>query len=89
MKLLFWFIAFIISISAVYRLILFYKFPHLSVTSWWRSVKHNKEVGGITSSWHLFGLAFDVTNYNYLDKKNLARFFKVIDEQTHLHLNIL
>jgi len=30
-----------------------------SITSWWRTVKHNKEVGGLPNSLHLVGLAVD------------------------------
>lgn len=31
-----------------------------SVTSWARSLKHNKAVGGVTNSAHLYGLAVDI-----------------------------
>lgn len=31
-----------------------------SVTSWGRTVKHNKEVGGVDVSWHLLWLGIDV-----------------------------
>lgn len=34
--------------------------PAISVTSWFRSPEHNREVGGSPESQHLFGLAVDL-----------------------------
>lgn len=31
-----------------------------SVSSWGRTPKHNKEVGGVDDSWHLYWLGLDV-----------------------------
>ena len=36
------------------------QFEDCSVTSWIRSVKHNKDVGGAKTSFHLDGLAIDL-----------------------------
>ena len=67
-------------------------FP-FSVTSWIRSAKRNKEVGGLATSYHLLGLAVDVVLDNPADK---ARFIKeakrlgfdAIDEGDHVHLEV-
>ena len=65
-------------------------FP-FSVTSWIRSEKRNKEVGGLATSYHLSGLAVDIILDNPADK---ARFIKAakrlgldaIDEGDHVHV---
>jgi uncharacterized protein YcbK (DUF882 family) len=63
----------------------------LSVTSWIRSKKHNKEVGGDDNSRHLLALAVDVK----LDDPKQIQSFKadahrmdliVVDEGDHLHV---
>ena len=67
-------------------------FP-FSVTSWIRSEKRNKEVGGVVNSYHLFGLAVDVVLDNPADK---GRFIKAaqqlgldaIDEGDHVHVEV-
>jgi len=62
-----------------------------SVTSWWRSKKHNTAVGGVPTSRHLVGLAVDIV----LDKADDISALKqtaseiglqVIDETDHLHI---
>ena len=68
-------------------------FLPFSVTSWIRSQKRNKEVGGIAASYHLLGLAVDVVLDNPADN---ARFISAakqigldaIDEGDHVHLEV-
>jgi uncharacterized protein YcbK (DUF882 family) len=65
-------------------------FP-LSVTSWLRSRKHNEQVGGVTNSRHLLGLAVDVV---LDDTTQTAEFrvlaiqlgLQVIIEEDHVHV---
>ena len=62
-----------------------------SVTSWWRSKKHNTAVGGVPTSRHLVGLAVDVVLDNADDKPALRQTaseigLQVIDETDHLHI---
>lgn len=61
----------------------------LTVTSWWRSPWHNKEVGGVANSLHMVGLAWDIIpasaeNYSFLKSLGLT----VIDEADHLHAQL-
>lgn len=65
----------------------------LSVTSWYRSHKRNKSVGGVENSLHLCGLAVDIVLDNDSDKesfiKRAQRFgLRIIDEGHHLHIQV-
>lgn len=67
-------------------------FP-FSVTSWIRSEKRNKEVGGLVNSYHLFGLAVDVVLDNPADKGRFIKAAKqlgldAIDEGDHVHVEV-
>lgn len=65
-----------------------------SVTSWGRTVAHNKKVGGVATSRHLTFMAVDIT---YDDKPELdqavsraARHgLRLIRESTHDHLQVI
>jgi len=58
----------------------------MQVTSWWRSVQHNAEVGGSDNSQHLVGVAFDVVPVVQRNASALAAVgFRVINEGDHLH----
>jgi len=63
----------------------------LKVTSWFRTVWKNAEVGGVVNSRHLVGLAFDVTPNTIKTMKTLAPFGfrKVIDEGSHVHVEVI
>lgn len=65
--------------------------PMMRVTSWWRSEYHNKAVGGVPSSRHLLGLAFDVTPVNDIVGARLRKmgFRKVLNEGDHFHVEIV
>jgi len=62
----------------------------MTVTSWWRSVGHNTELGGVSDSLHLVGMAWDIVpvtqeNYDILQFAGL----RVINEGDHLHAQIV
>jgi hypothetical protein len=64
---------------------------HGSVTSWGRTAKHNKEVGGVPNSYHLLWLGCDIVLDDMrqnTDFENDAIFFclKPILEGDHYHL---
>jgi len=67
---------------------------NFSVSSWFRSKRRNKYVGGVDDSMHLLGLAVDV----FLDDKEDLQAFKqacwrlklkCLDEGDHLHIQIM
>ena len=69
---------------------------HGSVTSWVRTPRRNREVGGVASSYHLLGLAVDIVydNDKPVDdsvRKQLATRsgLLLIVEDTHDHLQPL
>ena len=62
-----------------------------SITSWYRSPKRNKRVGGAASSMHLLGLAVDVVLDSREDVNSFTLLAKrmglwVLDEQDHIHI---
>ena len=87
-------IAFIALLSlfaiGIYFRIRIYLAGGLRVTSWWRSPSHNKRVGGVRNSLHLFGWAFDVVPVNPVTVAKLRDigFRKVIAESDHVHAQI-
>src|SRR3990172_630469 len=62
--------------------------PH-QVNSWYRCVKHNKEVGGMFSSFHLFGAAADMTPLGVYTLEELAaelkKFFPIVIQYPKKH----
>lgn len=65
-----------------------------SVTSWGRTVDHNKAVGGVRKSFHLVDLAVDLVYDHPIDEptaRELARSLglKLIRETDHDHLEPL
>ena len=61
------------------------------VSSWWRSVEHNRDVGGNAFSQHLLGLAVDTTPTPTANRAELAAAFRAaglvaIDEGDHIHV---
>lgn len=64
----------------------------VTLTSWWRSVDHNREVGGADSSQHLIGLAFDfaVPAQHKWSVQGFLRHanWTVLDEGDHLHAQV-
>lgn len=66
---------------------------HISITSWWRSEKRNKDEGGNEKSKHLRGLAVDCVlddekfKPNFLAAvKNFGLVWK--DEGDHIHVQV-
>jgi hypothetical protein len=62
-----------------------------SVTSWIRSKKHNKDVGGVDNSLHQIALAVDTIHDTLEDKARAIKLGRridllVIDEGDHLHI---
>ena len=62
----------------------------LKVTSWLRTPARNRAVGGVPSSRHLLGLAFDVLPVAgaYTALRGMG-FAKVINEGDHIHVEIV
>jgi hypothetical protein len=63
----------------------------LSVTSWWRSAKHNAAVGGAPTSLHVKGLAVDVVLDPGEDKAEFLQSvhdvgLHYLDEGDHIHI---
>ncbi len=64
---------------------------NLSVTSWFRTDKRNKMVGGVDNSLHRFCLAIDVVPDDWGVMNELKMIatqlgIEVIDEKDHIHL---
>jgi len=62
-----------------------------SITSWYRSPKRNKRVGGSSTSLHMLGLAVDVVLDSRTDLEGFTALAKrlrlwVLDEQDHVHI---
>lgn len=58
-------------------------------TSWWRSVAHNREVGGVASSQHLVGAAVDLVaapSVLAAIADRLSGRLVVVRESDHLHV---
>jgi len=74
---------------AVGVLLLGMTIPGATVTSWFRSVGRNAEVGGAAKSAHLWGMAVDLIppTQAVLDAAK-ARFPVVIFEGTHVHAGL-
>lgn len=77
----------ILAVSSRYRLAK----AGLRVTSWWRSPWKNAEVGGVKNSKHVLGLAFDIapSSISALQKLAPMGFAKVIDEGSHIHIEVI
>ena len=65
----------------------------ISVTSWWRTDRHNEKVGGLTNSRHLIGLGVDIVldpgedrAAVIADARELG--LQVVDEGDHVHLEL-
>jgi hypothetical protein len=62
-----------------------------SLTSWWRTPWHNKEIGGHIFSRHQVGLGYDLSPIYEEDRAKLETiasfwlFATVVDEGDHLH----
>lgn len=81
------FVLTIILIGAIYRLLLMYH--GLTVTSWWRSFWHNAEVGGMKTSLHQLGLAFDVLPVTKETENTLRGLgLNILNEGDHIHAQI-
>ena len=59
-----------------------------SITSWWRTPAYNQEVGGVSNSMHLVGLAYDVSPKP--SEAELSKFWffrtKIRSYPNHIHL---
>lgn len=77
----------IVAIGVAYRLLLAYH--GLTVTSWWRSFWHNAEVGGMKTSLHQLGLAFDVLPAT-VETEHILRGIglNILNEGDHIHAQI-
>lgn len=81
------FIGIVVLIGITYRLAIY--FQGMGVTSWWRSFWHNEEVGGVKTSLHQLGLAWDVVPVTLDNEMKLRSMgLKVINEGDHLHAQI-
>lgn len=78
----------VLALGALYALLL--RLNGMTITSWWRSPWHNKDVGGVANSLHLIGWAFDIIPVTGENRRKLeAMGMKVIDEGDHLHAQII
>jgi zinc D-Ala-D-Ala carboxypeptidase len=65
----------------------------VTLNSAYRSVKHNKAIGGAPASWHLKGRAFDIQLTNRLTRDMIhkaakrAGFLTVLDYDTFCHID--
>jgi hypothetical protein len=78
----------VIAVGLIFYLLI--KAQGMTITSWWRSIDRNRELGGVYNSLHLIGLAWDiipVTQENHTKLERLG--LKVINEGDHLHAQIL
>lgn len=72
----------------------FYYFKDAIITSGYRSVEHNKKVGGSPTSSHLIGLAVDIASLNskdtfYIVESALrAGFVRIGLKDNHVHLDV-
>lgn len=62
-----------------------------SVTSWIRTVEHNRQVGGADESLHLCGLGLDIVLDNPADTESFVKRanrlgLKALNEGDHIHL---
>lgn len=60
--------------------------PEATISSWWRTPWHNKEIGGMEWSHHQIGLAFDLVPVSQEIGNKLRKLFGyVLNENTHWH----
>ena len=64
--------------------------PRITVTSWWRSVSDNADVGGAATSQHLYGLAYDIVGPGATQVADawMALGGIAVREADHVHLQI-
>ena len=62
----------------------------VGITSWQRTVSHNREVGGVAQSQHLLATAWDVAgpDQNTYASRAAAVGLVVIDEGDHVHVQL-
>jgi len=69
---------------------LFFQFPGLQLTSWFRTPETNRDVGGDPESQHLFGLAWDVTAppqlLGAIARAGRGLGITAVEERDHVHL---
>jgi len=58
-------------------------YPAINVNSGWRTKKHNKEVGGVADSRHLYGYAGDIWN-NKLIPEKLHEIIEALIKRGHM-----
>ena len=81
------FVLTVLMIGVTYRLIIY--LHGMTVTSWWRSFWHNDDVGGVKSSLHQLGLAWDIVPVTQENIDTLSALgLTVINERDHLHAQI-
>jgi len=71
---------------------LFFTYPGLALTSWFRTPEVNRDVGGDPESQHLFGLAWDIDAPRVLIGQVVATARQLglvaVDERTHVHVQM-
>lgn len=82
------FVGTVLVIGVLYRIVI--AALGMTVTSWWRLPKRNAEVGGVVTSMHLLGLAFDIVPVTQNNMASLrAMGLSVLDEGDHIHAQFL
>lgn len=74
----------VLMVGVVYRLWL--GAQGFTITSWWRTPEHNRNVGGVPNSLHLIGWAWDVVPVTRENELRLASMgLTTINEGDHIH----
>lgn len=86
MKWLFYIVLFVVALGILGRIVIAMMLPRSTVTSWWRNPVTNFLVGGMESSRHLVGLAYDVAPPTPTTEASMRRIFPiVVNEGDHIH----
>jgi len=78
----------VVAIALLVRL-LAGRIPGVTITSWWRSIPHNDDVGGLPGSLHILGWAVDIVPVTPEIEEQARKMFPVVvNEGNHLHAAI-
>jgi hypothetical protein len=88
MKYFIWIISSIFLIGFIFFCILKYYF-NFTITSWYRSPWKNENVGGLKTSWHLIGWAWDILPVNQDSINKITKLgLHYLNEENHIHIQL-